>query len=153
MGQHVTFFRRRGTDEILTADEIRKNPKNLAREGRYEFIPIRPCPEQSDIIASVGKAPVIQVTDMGETLHSPIMRNAAFRLPDDPKVRWDLIAMDCVPRKKSTGDLPEGHPLKAVGYWLVLEVTATTWRLIAAFQAEAERDEAGDEWKGGQPCV
>ena len=126
-----TQYRDEYTDPI-TAEQLRSDPD--WDERVIEFVPIRPDPEQPDVIGYIDEVPVIHVTDIGQSIYSEVMRNVAFKLPGDDRVHnTAMILPGSIPRHYSgSWRARECSPIFDTGYFLVLTVTAETWAAIEA---------------------
>jgi hypothetical protein len=116
----------------VTAAAVRNDPDGQWQS--YQFRPIRPAPETADVIGSINGVPVILVTDLGESIHSDLMREVAFKLPGDDRVHRGLMTRPgSIPRFYSgTWEAHKDSPLYASGYFLVLTLTDETWQAIKA---------------------
>ena len=105
-------------------------------------------PECCDLLGWIGPAPVIHATDLGESPYSEVLREVAFVLPGETEVRRTLLDRDCViPRHRSGIRLPENHPLKKCGYYLVMNISSETFPGMTRLQDDRREDGAGEEWK------
>jgi len=131
----------------VTAQEVRQDPDALDKQ--YQFSLLRAEPEQCDLLGFIGGLPVVHVTDLGESVYTDALREVAYKLPGDDRVYRTGLDADCtLPRHRSGFvTLPLDHPLRGRGYYLVLNVTAETFRAMSLMQDEANRDDDGEQWK------
>src|SRR5579872_4899360 len=116
------------TSATIPVDELRRKLEAKADPNRVDFYdladkaifrPLRPDPDECNLLGYINGAPVIHATDLGESIQTDEMREIAFKLPGDPEVHRGLLDADCVlPRHRGGMFLPDGHACKERGYYI-----------------------------------
>ena len=120
---NATMQYRDSRGQPISAEAIRSDPDAL--DKTYHFHALRPAPTEPNVIGFIEGVPVVKAADLGESSHTPLMRDVAYLVPGDDRVKHTLLDAVCtVPRYRSPRD---GYP----AHYVVLTVSNETLDAIA----------------------